>query len=258
MAKTNKLKHAKYNELASLLKNYDKPILILGDVGCGKTTAVMQLAEETNSKLYFLGSVETSKDFIGIDNEKEKDVPSSFFLSYVNGGILYVDDVAKRKVDIIMELLTLVKKESLTVGKKKYPKNKDFKVILSCENQNELITNYVKKTIVDRKLVNMVEFEYDEILEKKICSDKEFYKFFLGVRSFNKDSMFMGATTTALTKCSKLLETNVFTQEDIIQALLVKGYTVDTLKELYKHCYPIGEDNPYLVALKNLIILNSK
>ena len=66
------------------------------------------------------------KNFFGIDNLNTKDVPSNFVLAYLKGGILYVDDVAKRKATVVMELLNLAKKNTLTIGKTKYEKHKDF------------------------------------------------------------------------------------------------------------------------------------
>ena len=257
MTKSNNIKHSKYNEFFSLVKDYDKPVMILGNVGCGKSTAIRQAAEQLKTDLYYLGSIENNKDFFGIDNLNTKDVPSNLVLAYLKGGILYVDDVAKRKINVILDLLNLVKKNTLTIGKTKYEKHKDFKVVLSCENENELIVKYLKDTIIKKKLVSVVEFGYDEKIETSICNDKDFYKFFLEVRKLNADSIYTGATTTALSKCSKLLKTDVFTPEDVIEALLVKGYNIHVLKDLYASCAHLGLENKYVIGLRNLITLNS-
>ena len=254
---TKEIKHSKYSEFITFLKNYEKPVLIIGNVGCGKSTAIKQASKELNLELYYLGSVENSKDFFGIDNLNTQDVPSNLMLSYLKGGILYVDDLAKRKASMVMELLKLVKKDSLTIGKKKYLKHKDFKLVLSCENENDLILNYVQDTIIKKKLVNSVEFSYDEKIEKSVCKDKDFYSFFLEVRKFTSDSIYAGATTSALVKCSKLIETGVFTPEDIIEALLIKGYNNNSLKELYLSCAHLGLDNKYVMGLRNLITLKN-
>lgn len=257
MAKSTNIKHSRYNEFFSLMKDYSKPVLIIGNVGCGKSTAIKQASAQLKTDLYYLGSIENNKDFFGIDNLNTKDVPSNFVLAYLKGGILYVDDVAKRKATVVMELLNLAKKNTLTIGKTKYEKHKDFKVVLSCENENELIVNYLNDTIIKKKLVNVVEFGYDEKIENSICADKDFYKFFLEVRKFNADSIYTGATTTALNKCTKLLETDVFTPEDVIEALLVKGYNINVLNDLYESCKHLGLENKYVLGLKNLIALNS-
>ena len=251
------IKHSKYSEFISFLKNYEKPVLIIGNVGCGKSTAIKQASNELKLDLYYLGSIENSKDFFGIDNLNTQDVPSNLMLAYLKGGILYVDDLAKRKASMILELLKLVKKDSLTIGKKKYMKHKDFRVVLSCENENELILKYVNDTIVKKKLVNATEFGYDEKIEKSICKDKEFYSFFLEVRKFTSGSIYTGATTSALSKCCKLIDTGVFTPIDIIEALLVKGYNKNYLKELYLACSHLELDNKYVLALKNLITLKN-
>lgn len=255
MEKISNVKHNKYNDFFSLLKDYEKPVLIIGNVGCGKSTAIKQAAKQLKTDLYYLGSIESSKDFFGIDNLNTQDVPSNLVLAYIKGGILYVDDVAKRKANMIIELLNLVKKNTLTIGKTKYEKHKDFKVVLTCENENELIVNYLKDTIIKKKLVSVVEFGYDTKIETSICDDKDFYKFFLEVRKFNEESIFTGATTTALNKCSKLLKTGVFTPEDIIEALLVKGYNIHVLKDLYASCAHLGLENKYVLGLRNLITL---
>ena len=62
MTKSNNIKHSKYNEFFSLVKDYDKPVMILGNVGCGKSTAIRQAAEQLKTDLYYLGSIENNKD----------------------------------------------------------------------------------------------------------------------------------------------------------------------------------------------------
>ena len=73
-------------------------------------------------------------------------------------------NVAKRKINVILDLLNLVKKNTLTIGKTKYEKHKDFKVVLSCENENELIVKYLKDTI--KKYAKYLNLDEDEIIDK--------------------------------------------------------------------------------------------
>ena len=253
MNQIKKLKHEKYSELINKIKTYTKPIMILGPVGCGRATAIKQAAEELKLGLYYLGSVKNKKDFIGIDNLNTKDVPSNFFLAYIKGGILFVDDTVKRNVEFIKQLISLAKKEYIGVNKEKYLRHKDFKVVLSCDNTNDLIINYIEREFVKKKELEIIDFDYDLNIEKSICPNKEFLEFFWEARKyFSEVSFYQGTTTTALNRCVKLLDTKVFTPEDIVESLFIKGYNKNTLRELHYACNHLGPKNKYLQAIKNI------
>ena len=52
MAKSTNIKHSRYNEFFSLMKDYSKPVLIIGNVGCGKSTAIKQASAQLKTDLY--------------------------------------------------------------------------------------------------------------------------------------------------------------------------------------------------------------
>jgi DNA polymerase III delta prime subunit len=251
-----KLEHVESSKLKVLLTKYTKPVLILGPVGCGRCTAVKQIAESLGQELYFLGNINNHIDFIGIDNKEGEDVPSNFLLAYLNGGVLFVDDVSKRKFETIKQLIELSKKDSININKKKIEKNKNFKIVLSCDIENDMIVNFIEKKLLDDNEVISIKFNYDEKLEKNLCDDKDFYDFFMEIRKMNEGSIYNVSTTSAIVKCNKLLKSPAFTTEDIIGALFVNGYNYEMLDNLYNNCKHLGFKNRFVLELKNILTLH--
>ena len=214
------IKNKAYKELESCFLNSDNPILLVGPYHCGKKYSVSNLCLQNAKNMYEIEKIKSDSDLYGYFDAKSEYQKSPLFMAYLNGEILYIDDIASSK-NYFKTLIDISNSKTLEFPCGKIEKNKEFRIIMSMDKDEFLQLN--KK--VENKL-DVVKFNYDKTVEKVLCPDVELYEILTEIRKIcKKNSILISITTETFKNAYILKSLNSFKDEDILRSVLGGNFT---------------------------------
>lgn len=235
------LTHNKFDTILKILtssKRKEKNIMLVGPSGSAKTTTVYQVAEVLKLPFYPLsvGLQTTKSDLLGFINATGKYMPSCVRKAYENGGVLLLDEFDAAHAGVVTILNSLLANKIYSFPDKEVEKHKDFICFVACNtygtgaNLEYIGRNRLDGATLDRFIV--LDFGYDEKLEKRLTNNDEWYDVINKIRNNAKENgIKIIISPRACMDGADLLD-NGFMIEDVINMTILKGCSVDVRTKL--------------------------
>jgi GTPase SAR1 family protein len=194
-------------EIIEALYKMNKPLLLVGDTGCGKTHAVWHFAYKKGN---FDGST-TPEEFIGKWTPNKNggfEWVDGLLTKFVrNGGVFVIDELNSGSPDLMFFLHPLLDDEKKIVllnnGGEVIHAHKNFYLVATMNPDYEG-TKPLNQALQDR--FEIIEFDYDEKVERKLISSRKLLKFAQRIRdTFRKGEIVTPLSTRGLISYEKNL-----------------------------------------------------
>lgn len=247
--KINEIYHCSYKDLENKFDNSDKMIMILGPVRCGKQYSVRQLCFKKSRIFYSNIMILDKNDLVGFYDETKQYQPSELYMAYLNGEVFYIDELSHCSAEIIKELIKINKSISYKFPCGKVYKHKNFRIIASVDEKNFDIKN---RNVVSN--FDVVSFEYDPDLEKRLCPDDDLYEFISSVRIISdKNKLNIVITSNTFRRYYNILKLGYFTPHDIVVSILRAGYSLNIVHQMQEEFAGKFQENIYFKQLRKMI-----
>lgn len=164
------MKHKKFGESQILVKN-GVAVLLTGERGCGKTTLVMQIAEDLGIKFYGMSMTRqtTLSHIQGFMNIKGTYIPSQLRNAVENGGLFLLDEVDASDPNVLLCLNT-IENGYISFPDQIVQIHKDFR-LMATSNPQDNHKDYNGRSKLDAATLDRfdkVDLEKDDMLEQSI------------------------------------------------------------------------------------------
>lgn len=255
----------------SLLKQViiNKPLMIIGPSGPGKSFSVEQIAKLLNLPLYNLGFVTDEfasiKGYMGANGQFVK---TSFYEVYKYGGVCFFDEVDNSESKALIELNKIIGGD----GYKPYifpngeivTPHPNFRMIAAGNTWGDGADSlHNTREKLDGATINrfaIIPYDYDINLEKAILKDyPDMFQFAIAFRtvlvSINYDDII---STRDMADIKMYLSTGCYTIEEILDLKFIKNKRVDTLTAISSQLSRVIPDNSILKTFVKMMDSRSR
>ena len=158
-------------------------VMLVGPAGSGKTTTCHKVADALNFEFYAqsVGAQTTKSDLIGFQTASGSYAETILYTAYKNGGVYLLDEVDAGNANVLTSINALMANGSYRFPNGEYvERHADFIMIAAGNtfgrgaNRSYVGRNQLDAATLDRFCV--VEHDYDEVLEKALCSNDAWCK----------------------------------------------------------------------------------
>ena len=231
--------HKEYDKLQDIMESTNKVVLLYGPRACGKKYAVTQFCRENWQVPYFCANIRTEEDIFGTMFEG-KYQKSQLFMAYLNGEVLVVGNVASAQLLALLSKIQNSKSVKFPCGR--VEKGKGFRIVYVVERENINIEGLQNEFAA-------IRFDYDPVIEAKICQDLDLYNFLNAVRNIGN----LCVTTNTFKKLYDMSKIAPFTKSDVVKSLLCGDNSTSTIAEIVKKAGGKLKTNAYMKELASFI-----
>ncbi|GAA4464276.1 hypothetical protein GCM10023189_43330 [Nibrella saemangeumensis] len=228
--KVEGLVHSQFENIVKHLAIRDN-LLLVGAAGSGKTTACEQAANALELDFYCQSvCAQTSKaELLGYMSATGQYISTQFRQAYEFGGVFVLDEIDAGNPNVIAVLNSALANGYCAFADGMIKKHKDF-VLVACANTfgTGADRSYVGRNQLDAATLDrfsILEFQYDEKLEKQLATNKQWFKFVKTVRNSLKNERIVISPRATLAGCN-LINTG-FTPEYAMQVRIIKGMDIN-------------------------------
>lgn len=227
-----------HKQFESILKLVTQkiPLLLVGPAGSGKNHTLEQVAEALGLDFYFTNSITQEYKLTGFIDAGGVYHETEFYKAFKNGGLFFFDELDASCAESL-----IVVNAALANGYVDFPNGRinahpDFRVVAAANtfgNGADMI--YVGRNQLDGATLDrfaVIEFEYDEDIERQLCYDDELYEFIADVRkAINKRNLRFIVSMRATINASKMLQVGI-DKKTIIKTCITKSMTEDDINTI--------------------------
>ena len=251
------VQNPKFEMVLTLLANGEN-VYLYGPAGSGKNVMCEQLAKALGIPFYYQNTIMTKFDVTGYKNANGEYEPTEFYKAWTGGGLFMPDEIDNAQAEALVTL-----NAALANGYYSFPgigmvkKHPDFRCIAAGNTNGEGATEqYCGRYQMDessRDRFVFVEIDYCKEIEEAICKGHEdVLEFVYDLREACKDSqvnLILGYR--CLSRLCKYAD--VFTAEELINTMILKGKDIDSVRLLVSRFYPTNYNNKFSSTFKNLV-----
>lgn len=168
------------------------PVWMPGPAGSGKTTAAKNAAKAFNVAFHHTGAVDNVYQLLGFIDAGGTYHRTAFREAYENGGVFLWDEVDASNPAALVAFNAALENGECVFPDATIPKHADCYFVAAANTFGTGATHeYVGRTKIDAATVDryiMLEWEYDETLERAIAGDNDWTQFVQRVRRVVKDT----------------------------------------------------------------------
>ena len=207
--------------------------MLVGPAGSGKTTICHTIANALSLPFYFqaVGQQTTKTDLLGYMDATGKYIATHLRNAYENGGVFLLDEVDAGNANVLTVLNSMLANSAASFPDKLIPAHKDFIFICSANTYGRgSDRNYVGRTQLDAATLDrfiVVDMDYDETLEKAICTNTQWLEKVLKIRKIVRD---LGEKVVVSPRASiygSLMLANGFSETKVMEMIIWKGANKD-------------------------------
>lgn len=180
-------KHYQFKVLLAVIASRVNALLV-GPAGSGKTTAAEMAAKELGISYFAIsvGMQTTKTEFFGYNDANGRYVRTLFREAYENGGVFLIDEMDAGNANVMTCMNQALANNSCAFPDGMVNKHNDFVIVASANtfgtgaNREYVGRNQLDAATLDRFAV--IEWNYDEKLERKLCSNVKWLEYVLKCR----------------------------------------------------------------------------
>jgi len=241
-------RHQNYEEMLELVM-FRENIMLVGPSGCGKSHLCKQVAGDVKLDFYHINfSAGTSESHltgrllpIGKAGQFEY-VFADYALAYENGGLYLGDELDAADSNMLLVINTSLSNGYLALpnrpSKPRIDKHPDFVFIGAANTYGRgadrlyVGRNQLDEAFLDRFRVGMIEMDYDEELEAKLCPDDDLRTRLQTYRKRVRENRLERIVSTRFLEKAYRMKTEADWSDDKIDGKLFSGWTEDEIAQV--------------------------
>lgn len=224
--------HNKFEEILKII-NKGVPLMLTGPAGAGKNHTLEQVAQALDLDFYFTNAVTQEYKLTGFIDAGGIYQETQFYKAYTGGGLFFLDEVDASCPEALIILNSAIANGYFDFPNGRVNANENFRIACAGNTYGtgaDMI--YVGRNALDGATLDrfaVIEFNYDENIERQLAYDDELYNFIVALRKAIKDaSLRYIVSMRATINSTKLLEIGM-TKKDILKSVIIKNMQIDDL-----------------------------
>ena len=224
--------HNKFEEILKII-NKGVPLMLTGPAGAGKNHTLEQVAQALDLDFYFTNAVTQEYKLTGFIDAGGTYQETQFYKAYTGGGLFFLDEVDASCPEALIILNSAIANGYFDFPNGRANANENFRIVCAGNTYGtgaDMI--YVGRNALDGATLDrfaVIEFNYDENIERQLAYDDELYNFIVALRKAIKDaSLRYIVSMRATINSTKLLEIGM-TKKDILKSVVIKNMQIDDL-----------------------------
>lgn len=243
-----------HKELPNIMKfiTADIPLILTGPAGSGKNFTLEKAAENLGFDFYFTNAVTQEYKLTGFIDAHGVYQETQFYKAFKDGGVFFLDEIDASVPEALIILNAAIANKYFDFPNGRINAHPDFRVVAAANTYgtgSDII--YVGRNVLDGATLDrfaVVEFDYDERVERDKCPDKDLYDFILSIRNgVNAKKLRYTISIRAMINSYKMLKCG-FDKEYIIKTAITKSMTDDDINSIKENIIK----NEWYTALKNV------
>lgn len=226
------------------------PLMLVGPAGSGKNHTLEQVAEALNLPFYFSNSITQEYKLTGFIDAGGTYHETEFYKAFTNGGLFFFDEIDASCAEALIIINAALANGYFDFPNGRINAHKDFRVVAAANtygNGADMI--YVGRNQLDGATLDrfaVMEFDYDENIEKSICNDNELYNFIIDIRNaIKKRRLRFVVSMRATINASKMLAAGI-DKDIIVKTVITKSMTKDDINTIIQEINTNNEWSKYL------------
>ena len=248
--------HKDFEKICKIVSS-DIPLMLVGGAGAGKNHTLEQVAEALNLTFYTTNAVNQDYKLTGFIDANGKYHETEFYKAFKDGGMFFLDEIDGSCPEALIILNGAIANKYFDFPIGRIKAHKDFRIVCAGNTYGtgaDMV--YVGRNVLDGATLDrfvVLNFDYDEEVEKALSYDIDLYKFIRELRKAVNDSgLRYIVSMRAIINASKLLEIGI-NKEDILKTVIIKNMQKDDINTIIKKISYSGE---WLDSLKKMSDIN--
>ena len=229
--------HKKFEEILKIVSK-NVPLMLTGPAGAGKNYTLEQVAKALDLPFYFTNAITQEYKLTGFIDAGGTYQETQFYKAFKNGGLFFLDEVDASVPEALIILNSAIANGYFDFPNGRVDAHKDFRVVCAGNTYGtgaDMV--YVGRNALDGATLDrfaVIEFDYDEEVEKQLAYDDELYSFIKDLRNAIKEaSLRYIVSMRATINATKLLEIGI-PKKDILKSVIIKNMQPDDLNVIIK------------------------
>lgn len=229
---TTGLYHEQFENVLKLVK-MKLPVMLTGGAGTGKNFMMEQVAEALDLGFYYTSTITQEYKLTGFIDGGGSYHETEFYKAFTEGGVFMLDEIDASIPDALVILNGAIANGYFDFPIGREFAHEDFRVV-SAGNTVGLGADmvYTGRNVLDGATLDrfvLVEMDYDNRIEERICQDEELRDFLYDIRKSVTKNKINHVVGMRAFKYSYEMLVNGFDKEFIINSVIMKGVLQDDL-----------------------------
>lgn len=229
--------HNKFEDIVKIVSK-GVPLMLTGPAGAGKNYTLEQVAKALELEFYFTNAVTQEYKLTGFIDANGVYQETQFYKAFKDGGLFFLDEIDASCPESLIVLNSAIANSYFDFPNGRINANKNFRVVCAGNTYGtgaDMV--YVGRNALDGATLDrfaVIEFEYDNEVERQLAFDDELFKFILALRSAIKESSLRYIVSMRATiNATKLLEIGM-SKKDILESVIIKNIQIDDLNTIIR------------------------
>lgn len=245
-----------HNKFEDILKIVQKgvPLMLTGPAGAGKNYTLEQVAKALDLDFYFTNAVTQEFKLTGFIDANGVYQETQFYKAFKDGGLFFLDEVDASTPEALVILNSAIANGYFDFPNGKVEANPNFRVVCAGNTYGtgaDMV--YVGRNVLDGATLDrfvVIDFDYDENVERQLAYDDELYNFIVALRKSIKDnSLRYIISMRATINSTKLLEVGM-EKKSILISTIIKSMSLDDLNIIIND---LSDNSEWYRLLKEVI-----
>ena len=244
--------HSKFEDICKIVSK-GIPLMLVGGAGAGKNHTLEQVAKALDLEFYTTNAVNQEYKLTGFIDANGRYHETEFYKAFTNGGLFFLDEIDASSPEALIILNGAIANGYFDFPVGRISAHKDFRVVCAGNTYGtgaDMV--YVGRNVLDGATLDrfvVIQFDYDEEVEKTLAYDLDLFKFIRDLRSnINKAGLRYIVSMRALINATKLLEIGI-DKKTILETTIVKNMQKDDLNLIIGK---LDSSNPWYSEIKRL------
>ena len=224
--------HKDFEKICKIVES-NIPLMLVGGAGAGKNYTLEQVAQALDLTFYTTNAVNQDYKLTGFIDANGKYHETEFYKAFTKGGMFFLDEIDASCPEALVTLNSAIANKYFDFPTGRVTAHKDFRVVCAGNTYGtgaDMV--YVGRNVLDGATLDrfvVLEFDYDEEVEKQLAYDNDLFKFIRDLRqAINKAGLRYIVSMRALINSTKLLEIGI-DKQSILRTTIVKNMQKDDL-----------------------------
>lgn len=227
--------HKDFDKICNIVAN-DIPLMLVGGAGAGKNYTLEQVAKGLGLTFYSTNAINQEYKLTGFIDANGVYHETEFYKAFKDGGMFFLDEIDASSPEALIILNSAIANRYFDFPVGRIKANKDFRVVCAGNTYGtgaDMI--YVGRNVLDGATLDrfvVLNFDYDEQVEKQLAYDEELYYFIKDLRdAINDSNLRYIVSMRALINATKLLQIGI-DKETILKTVIIKNMQIDDINTI--------------------------
>ena len=227
--------HKDFDKICNIVAN-DIPLMLVGGAGAGKNYTLEQVAKGLGLTFYSTNAINQEYKLTGFIDANGVYHETEFYKAFKDGGMFFLDEIDASSPEALIILNSAIANRYFDFPVGRINANKDFRVVCAGNTYGtgaDMI--YVGRNVLDGATLDrfvVLNFDYDEQVEKQLAYDEELYYFIKDLRdAINDSNLRYIVSMRALINATKLLQIGI-DKETILKTVIIKNMQIDDINTI--------------------------